>query len=302
METRAKACAFGTALGVTAVLLAQLLVPRQIQSCQTCQPEADGAPITRGTEASKSLVSIPFLEVLLGASNIDSSSLIASLNKRYSSGSILVIGANVGDTWNDPLWAMIRTDRTFHKVFVEPIPVLFKQLEKNVAAANMTNASLVNAAISDTTSERDMYCWKLTETGDALGGMPGWFSQLCSFHRERLTSNPYDTGRVKVPRALRKSENIVKYIVPTLTVAALLQKYNTKVRDIRYVQIDTEGFDFHVLEQLPFDDPLFRPAAIVYEDVLLSEPQKHFLREKFHQCGYILKRDKQNIVGCRVLD
>lgn len=61
----------------------------------------------------------------------------------------LQIGANTMDNPNDPFSVHLGRYSQHRKVFVEPIPVLFQKLTKNLA--HMPNATFVNAAISNKT-------------------------------------------------------------------------------------------------------------------------------------------------------
>ena len=305
MEPHSKVYVSGIGSGMATVLLVYVLLQSRstMETCQPCPDELQPtSPMRPPSLMSKA--KIASLEAVFAASNIQAATVVTSLKQRYSSGSILVIGANVGDTWNDPVWWWMKSDDTFDKILIEPIPRLFTKLEANVAAAGMKRTTLVNAAISSTVGERGMYCWKLNETGAVVNGLPAWLAQVCSFRKRRLTSNTYDTGKFRFShhgvRRDRIDDYIVEYKVQTLTVPTLLQKY--RVRNIRYVQIDTEGFDYRVVMQLPFHDPSFRPDAIMYEDVLLSKPHKDLLREMFHRHGYVLKAEDQNMVAYRALE
>ena len=79
---------------------------------------------------------------------------------QHHSGTVLVIGANEGKLPNDPTFAALESSALAHlnKVFVEPIPRLFRVLESNIRT--VPRATAVNAAISDSRDGRglDMYC------------------------------------------------------------------------------------------------------------------------------------------------
>jgi len=65
----------------------------------------------------------------------------------HTRGTALIIGANTGFVGTDPSFAILRScGRHYAKVLVEPIPPIFRVLQKN--AAKLINATAVHAAIS----------------------------------------------------------------------------------------------------------------------------------------------------------
>ncbi|KAL7533924.1 hypothetical protein ACHAWF_004662 [Thalassiosira exigua] len=215
---------------------------------------------------------------------------------------LIIIGANVGDTDTDHTFHMLGGFKDIRKIFVEPIPPLFDQLTSNVMKAGIQNVDLVNAAIGDTDGQTKMYCWDLNMIGKLK--MPDWFTQICSFSRSRLYNNTYDTGNVKVEGQpiieLVKDEYIVDVPVQQVTVKKLIADHTNSTGEISVVQIDTEGFDFHVMKQLPFEDPNFRPCVIAWEHVLLSDSQNYELLSRIANLGYGFVLEPQNIAMYRI--
>ena len=267
------------------------------QHQQTSAPPANACP-----PANAIKLHTQFAEKMFASSNIDSKVGLKSIVDFRTNGSILVVGANIGDTNNDPEWQLMKKNVAFKKYYVEPIPTLFKQLQQNIKRSRVANATLINAAISDKVGETDMFCWRLNETDgtSVVKGVPRWFTQICSFNKSRLTSHPHDTGGVSLSHLGNVDDHIVNMKVQTLNVPALFEKYN--IQDIRYVQIDAEGFDYHIVKQLPFDNPSFRPDVIVYEDVLLTKEQNNFLQNTFRDYGYVIRIERKNAVGYRVME
>ena len=56
------------------------------------------------------------------------------------------VGSNTMNNSNDPLLSMLDRYEAFKKVFVEPVPPLFDQLQKNMA--HLSDTTFVNVAIS----------------------------------------------------------------------------------------------------------------------------------------------------------
>ena len=228
---------------------------------------------------------------------------------------VLVVGANEGSTTNDPLWRHYNSSalRHVHKVFVEPIPLLHRALQANIAS--MPHAVAVRAAISpDPAVARGslpMYCLLDPESGKSkpgqhtgLKGWQGWWSQICSLDRARLFAE-YDMQRVLGTLApgsegARKLDRAVRNVtVPTLSLAELLRKYVEPSAPLLYVQIDVEGFDDRVLAQLPLGASGVRPAAVAFEWVLLSEARFRSAIGQLAAAGYAACLDGQNVIGLR---
>ena len=231
---------------------------------------------------------------------------------RATTGSVLVIGANVGAVQNDPTFAMLASPSmaAIDKVFVEPMPALFRQLQANVA--NMSRANAVNAAIANVSGHVDMYCFGdfSGKDGHPHGKMVSFLkackcsSQLCSMSKARLfsrydvlskASNSHTRGMVE--------ELITSTQVPALTVKKLLHHHVPAASPVVFVQIDVEGFDDHVLASLPLGDALgaagssFAPHAIVFEHVLLGEQRLQAAMDRLRTFGYAGCIDQQNVVA-----
>mmetsp|Transcript_24484 Transcript_24484/g.36003 ORF Transcript_24484/g.36003 Transcript_24484/m.36003 type:complete len:346 (-) Transcript_24484:164-1201(-) len=219
----------------------------------------------------------------------------------FEGGSVVIIGANVGATRLDPTWRGLSSpdNRALQKVFVEPIPWLFETLTANVHALGMQNAVLVNAAVTNKTSDFTMFCLRRINpvTGTKLRSLPSFTSELCSLDRERFFS-PYGVLMKQFSREEIDAQ-VVEVRVRGLTVRDLLSKYRISPSDVRSVQIDVEGFDDEVVFQLPFSDESFRPSSLAFEYVLLNitrlEAVLHHLRHyKYTSCVYL-----QNVYSFR---
>jgi len=221
-----------------------------------------------------------------------------------SDSTLVIIGANIGATDTDGSWNLLKQHKGIQKVFVEPIPTLFQKLQKNVGEANLSRTMLRNLAIGQEKGTTTMYCWDLAKLKPL--NLPYWFEQICSFERDRLFRNGYDTGKFMRRHfqnnrtAIKEfaNENIVPVTVEQDTVRGVLETAvgESNLHQVSVVQIDTEGFDYHVVQQLPFEDvPSFRPCLVVWEDILLSRKQNLELLNRISQFGYGMSYEKQNI-------
>jgi FkbM family methyltransferase len=225
---------------------------------------------------------------------------------RTTKGTALIVGANFGSVPNDPSWSKLASPKFDHfdKVYIEPHPGLFKQLAENVK--RMPRGKAIRAAVTDVSGPMKMYCLGLDENGvltpeaQATPGFQEWWSQICSGSRDRLMSK-YD---VEKNMGMNISSLVVEVNVPTITVAKLLEEVPSSVQ---YLQIDVEGFDDQVLMQFPFHGQSsfyalfrttsFRPAAVVFEYVLLGNERTDAAINFLNEHGYKTCFDGQNVIG-----
>lgn len=240
----------------------------------------------------------------------------AAIATQYSKGALLVIGANEGKSDNDPSFQVFSSKNAAHmlKIFVEPIPWLFAQLQNNVK--NMTHARAIQAAVADRSGTMEMFCFAFdpklgppavwpaelrmkARTNSAKRDGRGWWTQICSLTRDRLF-HQMDMGR----EFANAREVLAPYIkaekVKVVTVDELLQNIG-KQHPVRHVQIDVEGFDDIVLKALPLglerNGLIFRPASITFEHVVLDNTRVETACMWLNEKGYSTCREGQNIVA-----
>ena len=188
------------------------------------------------------------------------------------SGAALIIGANVGPTATDFAWIHLKESR-FTKVFLEPVPPLFAQLQSNLRESGVTNFAAINAAISaeagQSSAKLDMWC--VGTPGEKVrlrGNVVPWLSQVCTTTRDRLFSG-YDL--LKMADAEEVDSLITHIEVPMVNFQQMLAMSKVAPETVAYVQIDVEGIDDKIVLSLPLDDPTFKPRVIMWEHVLFSE-------------------------------
>jgi hypothetical protein len=237
----------------------------------------------------------------------------AAISTQYQKGAILVIGANEGKLDNDPAFQILSSKQAshLHKIFVEPVPYLFHQLEKNIQ--NIPRARAVQVAISNRSGTLDMYCFAMDPNRGPPVQWPeslrakarfnsakrdgrGWWSQICSLSRERLF-NVNDMGR-----DFANVHDLEPFVTSTkVDVVTLDDLLHDVHQPVRHVQIDVEGLDDVVLRMLPLglmrNGHTFRPASITFEQSVLDTSKVlsacHWLQRR----GYSVCREGQNVVA-----
>lgn len=197
----------------------------------------------------------------------------------------LQIGSNTMDNMNnnDPMKKLLNGIPTWKKVFVEPVPQLYAKLEKSIK--RWPNATAINVALSPNSSIAEstaqMWCYGAAFDSSRLGkDLPSWANQICSFNASHI-------GRHF------KGQQGVPVDVTALSLAELLKQ--SAVQDVQVLMIDTEGFDYEVLKQIPFEQ--MRPAFVLWEHKHLyanRKPAEQLMRSR---CYAVRVLDKENTVG-----
>jgi FkbM family methyltransferase len=210
---------------------------------------------------------------------------VLALLENQPSVSIVQLGAYIGKTRNDPLVHFLRTivhaKESSQVVLVEPIRDYFDLLCENYQG--ISHVALENVAIAETDDDRIMY---------RLGVDPAnyefseWLAQLSSLKKERLGYlwENYEgrNGRHTVNHQFCLKHRVTE-TVKCMTLHQLLDKHEIQHLDI--LQIDTEGYEFEILQTLDFKK--IKPRFINYERVLLREYEPE-CREMMEAAGYLL--------------
>jgi FkbM family methyltransferase len=209
-------------------------------------------------------------------------------------GTWLQIGANTLDpkqNYNDPLMKIIKDIPMWSKFFVEPIPVLYDQLKENIKI--WPNSTAINAAIgvnpdtSHIVEYLSMYCLKKAmkdKDFEKKENIAHWANQICSFSESHVKSHFPD-------------DEAVAFNVTTMSPSLLMHTYNITSLDV--LMIDTEGFDFKVLQNFPFAQ--IRPSIVMYESFHLWRYNETEAAEKFMRSHcYALFKWGENMFGMSV--
>lgn len=163
----------------------------------------------------------------------------------FDNGIIIIIGANVGATHTDPAWRgfMDPHKDSLLKVFIEPVPNLFFDLQNNVRLSGIKNSLLINAALTNSTGPFNMFCMRQLSQ-DIRRKFPRFITELCSLDRNRFFSS-YGILMKQFSRS-EIDQHIDKVLVQGLTFADVMESYNLSYEHIRSIQIDVEGLDDQV--------------------------------------------------------
>jgi FkbM family methyltransferase len=125
----------------------------------------------------------------------------------------------------------------------------------------------INKAIHPTASEVTMYKIKPS----SLHQYPDWIKGIASLDKNHYLKSKVD--RIDIIEELVKAE----------TLNSILDE-NPSLKDIDYLQIDTEGFDYEVLKMVDFK--LLNPKMIKFESVNLNLKEKIASKNLLIKYGY----------------
>jgi FkbM family methyltransferase len=218
------------------------------------------------------------------------------LLRRQGRACIVQVGAHVGQTDNDLLYAFLcdlhrRDPAALARcagILVEPLPHLFDRLRRNYAF--WPGAIFENVALADHDGIADFYA--LDPAVDLeRAGMPRWLDQLGSLLPERLTDlwDRYE-GRPEYKAFLLAHQRVLR--VPCVRLNSLLARHG--FRSVDLLQVDAEGYDAAIIRSLDFTSVSIR--IINYERVLLFE-QEPACRRLLEDRGYVLYDHQQNTMA-----
>jgi FkbM family methyltransferase len=178
---------------------------------------------------------------------------LKKLARRNTPFKFLQIGSSDGDL-NDPLRPYIVGKKAVG-VFVEPILSSIEALRSGYK--DYHGLVFENCAIDSCAGFRSLY-----QISGEKSCLPEWAYQVASFDRQILLNHADAIPDI----ASRISE--VKVVCRT--VDEIVRSNRLEVIDC--LQIDTEGYDYKILEGFPFDR--IRPSVVIYEHKHLSEKVK----------------------------
>ncbi len=194
--------------------------------------------------------------------------------KRYSNKNknlfFIQIGANDGMKF-DPTYLYAKKYR-WKGILVEPVDYVFGKLKNNYRGFN--GLIFENVAIGEKNGFKKFYMLKKSEGED----IPLWYDEIGSFFKENVIKH---RDRIK-----DLDKRLITKKIKVLTLKSLLERH--KVNRIDFLQIDTEGYDYHILKQIPFDK--IKPSMIVFEDRHLPKNQKEYCQRLLIDNGYTIVR------------
>jgi len=162
------------------------------------------------------------------------------------------VGAFDGQA-NDPMHDLVRR-LGWRGILVEPQPDAFERLRE--AYADVEGLVFLNAAVAEQRGSRTLWHIAGSEPDD-----PWWKGQVSSFDREHLFRHIRGNAGL--------ADRVAGTPVRTVTVEDVLAQ---APRPVDVVQVDTEGYDAHIIAMLPLEQQ--RPALIRFEHRHLA-PHEH---------------------------
>jgi FkbM family methyltransferase len=177
---------------------------------------------------------------------------------------IIQIGAYVGNSENDPLFAMVSKhlkECNGQLICIEPVAEFFAKLKESYK--NIPNVYFENVAIADKAGEFSFY---RLGVDPVEYGYPEWLQQLGSLKMERMEKiwDNYENNPSLKEFYLK---NRIEEKVQCLTFQDIIQKYSIKQVDL--LQIDVEGYEYEILSSINYSSTPIR--FINYESVLLQK-------------------------------
>ena len=196
--------------------------------------------------------------------------IIREYSNKNSNLFFIQIGANDGMKF-DPTYLYVRKYR-WKGILVEPVEYVFEKLKENYLGVK--GLIFENVAIGNKDGFKKFYMLKKSE-GENL---PFWYDEIGSFLKENVLKQR--------DRIEDIDKRLITEKIKVLTLKSLLEKHN--VHKIDFLQIDTEGYDYHILKQIPFDK--IKPSMIIFEDRHLTKERKDYCQKLLIQNGYTIIR------------
>ncbi|MGK7390523.1 MAG: FkbM family methyltransferase [Candidatus Cyclobacteriaceae bacterium M2_1C_046] len=207
------------------------------------------------------------------------SSFIDFFSRRNKNITVVQVGANDGFN-HDPLHKFIKRDR-WRGVLLEPQKEVFSTLKE--LHKRSTHIHTVNAAIDNQNGVKPVYKVNFSDSR--------WATGLTTFSKETIEKA---VQSVYVLESARKEGVIVpeevaarvrEESISTINPEWLLKEY--KVKQLTWLQIDTEGYDFEIIKM--FNIPETKPKVILFEQYHLSPQDKKECYQLLKNNRYIVK-------------
>ncbi len=199
------------------------------------------------------------------------------LEKNYkinSEFSFIQVGANDGISF-DFLYEFL-INRISVGILIEPVKEYFDELFLNYKKFNQILK--VNKALHK--SKKNAIIYKVDKTKFDL--YPDWVKGIASFEIKNLTKFN-----------IIKPQHIVEELVEADTLMNIVKE--SEFEEFDYIQVDTEGYDFKVIEMIDFS--ILKPKLIKAEFVNLSKEEKVKIRKLLYNQGYYVFFEGLDIIG-----
>lgn len=200
---------------------------------------------------------------------------IAELSKEEQQ--FVIVGAMDGVS-HDRLYPYAFKNKHWKGLLIEPVKDYFEQLKENYE--NRENLIFENVAISNTPGEKEIYT--VDRNAIQSGQVPIWCNGISTFNPEGPT-----ISREGI------QDKVSTETVKCCTFKELVDKH--QIQQIDILQIDVEGFDFEVFQQIWKCG--FRPKLINIEIVQMSEEQKNSLQMLLQNSSYQIEIRGDDLVA-----
>lgn len=189
------------------------------------------------------------------------------------------IGSNDGKR-GDPLHDYIVKNKDWRGIFVEPVRFVFERLRANYG--NEARFRFLNIAISDRAAKKPFY-YVAENAKTGLPDLPLYYDQFGSFNRDHITNH---FGSAIEPYVITQE-------IECMTLANVLEN----ISRIDVLHIDTEGHDYHILSQMPFN--VLAPGLIIYEHGNLPPNERAAALDLLRKHGYRLIQDNSDTIAVK---
>ena len=207
------------------------------------------------------------------------SEILKSLTKGNDNFQFVQIGSNDGMS-GDPIFHLLKENRSWKGLLVEPVPFLFNQLQGNYGTEE--RFSFENALVSNQEGEIPFY-YLSPEDYAEIGNDGDLYNQLGSLSKEHLIE------------AIGVTKNYIKKeLIKSYTLEALLKRHDVERVDL--LHMDVESAKFAILKNV--DLGKFTPRMIVLEHKHLLYRDAFQLLKKLNQF-YKITANSDDLVAVR---
>jgi FkbM family methyltransferase len=206
--------------------------------------------------------------------------ILKSLIKGNANFQCVQIGSNDG-MCGDPIFHLLKENRGWKGLLIEPVPFLFKRLKMNYGTEE--RFSFENALVSDRDGNIPFY-YLSPEDYAEIGNDGDLYNQLGSLSRKHLIE-AIGAG---------KKNYIKKELIKSYTLEALLKRNDIERVDL--LHMDVESAEFAILKNV--DLGKFTPRIIVLEHKHLQYRDVFQMLKKLNQF-YIITANSDDLVAVR---
>ena len=207
--------------------------------------------------------------------------LIYRYYKHHQKLNFIQIGANDGKS-NDPINLFVKKNKKNIKGYLfEPDPEYYKLLLKNYK--NNENLKIFNLAIHNTLNKSKLY-----KVADPIKNkLPNFLRGVGSFDKNHLSKSSYKIDSKFIKEIEVECINLNHFIL------------EEKINDIDLLIIDTEGYDFDILNNIDFQK--IKPKIIRFEhgfkNNIMNTEKLILIQNKLQSHGYNFIIEKYDVTS-----